>query len=80
MAIAHVGEYPVGSLVRIREMDWIVLPSDDSEIICLRPPSGSVGFQPLTAFENCNDTNGIQVRPFSPIRTVLRCFYAYSVP
>src|SRR6266481_2689748 len=41
MDIAQVGEYPVGSLVRIRERDWIVLPSDDSEIICLRPLSGS---------------------------------------
>lgn len=41
MSCAQSGEYPVGSLVRIRERDWIVLPSDDSEIVCLRPLSGS---------------------------------------
>jgi hypothetical protein len=39
MATGQVGEYPVGSLVRIRERDWIVLPSDDAEILCLRPQS-----------------------------------------
>src|SRR5438094_523497 len=41
MATGQVGEYPVGSLVRIRERDWVVLPSDDAEILCLRPLSGS---------------------------------------
>ena len=41
MAIGQVGEYPVGSLVRIRERDWVVLPSDDADILCLRPLSGS---------------------------------------
>lgn len=41
MALAQVGEYPVGSLVRIRERDWVVLPSDDADILCLRPLSGS---------------------------------------
>ena len=41
MAIGQVGEYPVGSLVRVRERDWVVLPSDDANIICLRPLSGS---------------------------------------
>jgi ERCC4-related helicase len=41
MATGHVTEFPVGSLVRIRERDWVVLPSDDTDIICLRPLSGS---------------------------------------
>ena len=41
MATGHVGEFPVGSLVRIRERDWVVLPSDDTDIVCLRPLSGS---------------------------------------
>jgi len=40
MATAQV-EFPVGSLVRIRERDWIVLPSDDTDILRLRPLSGS---------------------------------------
>ncbi len=41
MSTAQTPEYPVGSLVRIRERDWVVLPSDDAEILCLRPLSGS---------------------------------------
>jgi len=41
MAIGQVGEFPVGSLVRVRERDWVVLPSDDADILCLRPLSGS---------------------------------------
>jgi superfamily II DNA or RNA helicase len=41
MEAGQVGEYPVGSLVRIRERDWVVLPSDDTDIVCLRPLSGS---------------------------------------
>jgi hypothetical protein len=41
MSTGQVGEYPVGSLVRIRERDWVVLPSDDADILCLRPLSGS---------------------------------------
>jgi superfamily II DNA or RNA helicase len=41
MGTGQVGEFPVGSLVRIRERDWIVLPSDDTDIVCLRPLSGS---------------------------------------
>src|SRR5438270_8993544 len=41
MATGQIGEYPVGSLVRIRERDWVVLPSDDTDIVCLRPLSGS---------------------------------------
>jgi hypothetical protein len=41
MANGQLGEYPVGSLVRIRERDWVVLPSEDAEILCLRPLSGA---------------------------------------
>jgi superfamily II DNA or RNA helicase len=41
MPAGHVSEFPVGSLVRIRERDWVVLPSDDTDIVCLRPLSGS---------------------------------------
>jgi len=41
MVAGQVGEYSVGSLVRIRERDWVVLPSDDADILCLRPLSGS---------------------------------------
>src|SRR5215813_2905332 len=40
MSTAQV-EFPVGSLVRVRDRDWVVLPSDDPEIVCLRPLSGS---------------------------------------
>jgi len=32
---------PVGSLVRVRERDWVVLPSEDPEVMMLRPLSGS---------------------------------------
>lgn len=39
--MSTAGEYPVGSLVRVRERDWVVLPSDDADILCLRPLSGS---------------------------------------
>jgi hypothetical protein len=39
--VAQIGEYPVGSLVRVRERDWVVLPSHDDQIICLRPLRGS---------------------------------------
>jgi superfamily II DNA or RNA helicase len=31
----------VGSLVRVRERDWVVLPSDDEEVLRLRPLTGS---------------------------------------
>ena len=41
MSDGQTGEYPVGSLVRVRERDWVVLPSDDEDILCLRPLSGS---------------------------------------
>lgn len=32
----------IGSLVRYRERDWVVLPSDDAQIVRLRPIGGSV--------------------------------------
>ena len=41
MPAGQTGEYSVGSLVRVRERDWVVLPSDDEDILCLRPLSGS---------------------------------------
>ena len=41
MATGQISDYPVGSLVRVRERDWVVLPSDDADILCLRPLSGS---------------------------------------
>ena len=41
MASVPAAQFPVGSLVRIRERDWVVLPSDEADIICLRPLSGS---------------------------------------
>jgi len=41
MSAGQTGEYSVGSLVRVRERDWVVLPSDDADILCLRPLSGS---------------------------------------
>jgi superfamily II DNA or RNA helicase len=41
MSAGQTGEYSVGSLVRVRERDWVVLPSDDEDILCLRPLSGS---------------------------------------
>src|SRR5690606_13725904 len=34
-------EFPVGSLVRFREREWIVQPSDDAEVLWLRPLQGS---------------------------------------
>jgi hypothetical protein len=41
MAAGQVGEYPFGSLVHVRERVWVVLPSEDDQVICLRPLSGS---------------------------------------
>jgi superfamily II DNA or RNA helicase len=41
MAAEQAREYQVGSLVRVRERDWVVLPSDDPDILSLRPLSGS---------------------------------------
>lgn len=34
-------QFPVGSLVNVRGRDWVVLPSDDEDILALRPLSGS---------------------------------------
>jgi superfamily II DNA or RNA helicase len=34
-------EFNIGSLVRAREREWVVLPSDDPEVLRLRPLSGS---------------------------------------
>lgn len=34
-------QYSVGSLVRVREREWVVLPSEDPEVLNLRPLSGS---------------------------------------
>jgi hypothetical protein len=34
-------EIAVGSLVRVRERDWVVLPSEDEEVLRLRPLTGS---------------------------------------
>ena len=33
-------EFPVGSLVRFREREWIVQPSDEPEVLWLRPLHG----------------------------------------
>jgi len=41
MEASVVGERAIGSLVRVRERDWVVLPSEDPEILKLRPLSGS---------------------------------------
>lgn len=38
---AQPRQFQIGSLVRIRERDWVVLPSDDQDIVNLRPLSGS---------------------------------------
>ena len=34
-------KYTIGSLVRVRDRDWVVLPSDDPDVLRLRPLSGS---------------------------------------
>ena len=36
-----VATFPTGSLVRFREREWIVQPSDDAEVLRLRPLQGS---------------------------------------
>src|SRR5437588_1082129 len=41
MTLAYEMGLTVGSLVHVRERDWVVLPSDDPDIIRLRPLSGS---------------------------------------
>ncbi|PJB70320.1 MAG: hypothetical protein CO095_09025 [Armatimonadetes bacterium CG_4_9_14_3_um_filter_58_7] len=33
--------YQVGSLVRCREREWVVMPSDSPELLLLRPLGGS---------------------------------------
>jgi hypothetical protein len=44
MSAGQTGEYSVGSLVRVRERDWVVLPSDDADILCLRPLAQTLPF------------------------------------
>jgi superfamily II DNA or RNA helicase len=34
-------KYPIGSLVRARERDWIVLPSEDGDVLRVKPVTGS---------------------------------------
>jgi len=41
LADLATGEFTIGSLVRAREREWVVLPSDDPEVLRLRPLSGS---------------------------------------
>ncbi len=41
MALAHAESLAVGSLVRVREREWVVLSSDDEDVLNLRPLSGS---------------------------------------
>jgi hypothetical protein len=41
MGLSATGQFSICSLVRVRERDWVVLPSDDPEILKLRPLSGS---------------------------------------
>jgi superfamily II DNA or RNA helicase len=38
---SNTGAFTVGSLVRVREREWVVLPSEDSDVLNLRPLSGS---------------------------------------
>jgi hypothetical protein len=38
---AQSPHYPVGSLGHIRERDWVVLPSEDPDLLLVRPLSGS---------------------------------------
>jgi superfamily II DNA or RNA helicase len=40
MRLSATEQFSIGSLVRVRERDWVVLPSDDPEILKLRPLSG----------------------------------------
>lgn len=37
----RTAQYKVGSLVRARGREWVVLPSEDSDVLMLRPLSGS---------------------------------------
>jgi len=40
MTVQNAGVYQVGSLVRVRGREWVVLPSESPEILRLRPLSG----------------------------------------
>lgn len=40
-AAGNIPQYAVGLLVRVRDREWVVLPSDDPEVLNLRPLSGS---------------------------------------
>src|SRR5437762_1607604 len=40
-ARADNARFPLGSLVNARGRDWVVLPSDDEEMLRLRPLGGS---------------------------------------
>jgi integrase len=53
MELTGVQERAIGSLVRVRERDWVVLPSDDPDILKLRPLSG-------TEAEVCGIHKGIE--------------------
>ena len=41
MATQASQTYQIGSLVRVRDRDWVVLPSTNPEVLKLRPLSGS---------------------------------------
>jgi len=41
MSPSGTPQLAVGSLVRVRERDWVVLPSDDQDVVNLRPLSGT---------------------------------------
>src|SRR5271157_934981 len=43
MPVVNQSKYAVGSLVRTRGRDWVVLPSDEDEVLRLRPLSGGEG-------------------------------------
>jgi hypothetical protein len=43
VATGQVSAFPVGSLVRVRERDWVVLPSDDADKRHVRPAARELG-------------------------------------
>jgi hypothetical protein len=43
MATAQAPKFTVGSLVTVRDRDWIVLPTEYPGILKLRPLSGAEG-------------------------------------
>jgi hypothetical protein len=43
MPVVNQPKYAIGSLVRTRGRDWVVVPSDEDEVLRLRPLSGSEG-------------------------------------